>query len=133
MHPDPESVSIQLTRMEGVLNNVSEKVSSVIVRVDRHEDSIRRLQSATQQLKSDAVASELTKIATAKALAEAAAAAAAVAAAEVAKTDAAYAAARAEQLAGEQRWTPRSRFYAALLSLTSAGAALITIYKLTGH
>jgi hypothetical protein len=106
----PESMIVQLTRMEGVLNSVSEKVGDLRGRVDRHETDISELKRTTQQLSSDAIAKDLTVIATAKALSEAKEAADAASRAEVAKAD--------------RTWTPMTRLFAA----TTAVAAILAAY-----
>jgi hypothetical protein len=73
-----EPTPVQLTRMEGVLNLVLERVANVNTRVDRHEreitenrDDIAQLQSLTQTLKEGADADKKTAVALALALKEA--------------------------------------------------------------
>jgi len=48
-----ESMEVTLTRMEGKLDGVAEKVGDLRVEVTQHRGEIRQLQSTTQQLESD--------------------------------------------------------------------------------
>jgi hypothetical protein len=73
-----EPTPVQLTRMEGVLNLVLERVVNVNGRVDKHEreitenrDDIAQLKSLTQTLKEGADADKKTAVALALALKEA--------------------------------------------------------------
>ena len=50
---EAESMAITLTRMEGKLDGVVEKVSDLRAEVTQHRGEIRSLQSTTQQLESD--------------------------------------------------------------------------------
>lgn len=69
--PQPESISVQMTRMEGILNLVADRVSSLISRVDRHEGELGELKSLTQTLREGADADKKTAVALALALKEA--------------------------------------------------------------
>jgi TolA-binding protein len=113
IQPD-NSMMVQLTRMEGILNNVNEKVGDLKGRVDRHEQDINMLKADTQQLRSDAVAKDLTVIATAKALSEA--------------KEAADAAGRAEVAQSERRWSPFARTMTVVATGAAFCAALATLY-----
>ena len=66
-----EPTPVQLTRMEGVLNLVAERVSNTMKVVEQHSEDIGVLKSATQRLTDQAVARDATAIALAAALKEA--------------------------------------------------------------
>jgi chromosome segregation ATPase len=100
--------------MEGVLNNVAEKVSEIRSRLDRHEKDISDLKLTTQQLASDAIAKDLTVIATAKALSEA--------------KEAADAAAQSEVQRSNSRWTPLERLSTGLGAVAAIIIASVTTY-----
>jgi hypothetical protein len=111
---------VQLTRMEGVLNAVAEKVGDLRGHVDRHEVEISALQLTTQQLASDARAKDLTVLATAKALADA-------------KT-ASDAAARAESDKADAAWSPTMRVLSVIGGFAAlAGVVLAAYLAGTGH
>ena len=103
-----ESVSVQLTRMEGVLNLVGYKVTDLVIRVDRHERDLGELKLSTQQLAADAVARDATVAATAKALREA--------------KEAQDATARAEVSKSERTWSPFTKIFATIAAVATIWA-----------
>ena len=105
-----EPTPVQLTRMEGVLNLVLERVVNVNARVDKHEreiienrDDISDLKAMTQTLKEGADADKKTAVALALALKEAD---------ETRRTK------------SEQSWSPVTRLFAVLTTI----AALLSVY-----
>ena len=66
-----ESIPVQLTRMEGVLNLVNSKVDDVRNRVEKHEGEISVLKAGVQSLQEGTVASDKATVALALALKEA--------------------------------------------------------------
>lgn len=105
-----EPTPVQLTRMEGVLNLVAERISNLGGRVDSHENQIgtiksdvSELKSQTQTLKEGADADKKTAVALALALKEAD---------ETRRTKT------------EQTWTPVQR----ISVVVAAVASLIAIY-----
>lgn len=113
-----EPTPVQLTRMEGVLNLVAERIANVSgrlektdARVDRHEEELSRLKLSTQQLGADAIARDATVAATAKALREA--------------KEAQDAATNAETSKSERSWSPVAK--ASVLIAT-----LATLWSLFG-
>ena len=66
-----ESTPVQLTRIEGVINLVADRVGGLITRVDRHDSEIGELKSQTQTLREQAVAGAEKAVALATALKEA--------------------------------------------------------------
>jgi hypothetical protein len=111
--PVPESVPVQLTRMEGKLDLVQQRMNDLVPRVDRHEGEIANLQLETQRLALEAKARDETAIALATALRDAKDTQEAAARAEAAK-DAAK---------DSQRWSPVQR-------LALASAAILGILQL---
>ncbi|WP_162942673.1 hypothetical protein [Cryobacterium soli] len=65
------SVWIMLTRMEGTLNLVADRVANTIRVVETHSEDIGVLKSTTQRLSEQAVARDATALALAAALKEA--------------------------------------------------------------
>ena len=102
-------MAITLTRMEGKLDSVVEKVSDLRTEVTQHRIEISELKSTTQQLQSDMKGAE-----TARALA-----ATAVRNADEARV----AAAKAQVDNSTQQWTPIQRLFATLGGM----AALVSI------
>ncbi len=111
-----ESVPVMLTRMEGKLDNVVEKVSDLRAEVTLHRGQIVELQSRTQQIQSDLVSAEQAAVRAAAAVREA--------------DEARVAAAKAEVDSSTRRWTPWQRFFAivgTVVTVTSFLAYLWTI------
>ena len=104
---EPEPISLQMTRMEGVLNLVADRVSGLIFRVDRHETELAELKSLTQTLREGADADKKTAVALALALKEAD---------ETRRTKDNY------------MWTPFGRFIAALGTIATI-AGLLLAYR----
>jgi peptidoglycan hydrolase CwlO-like protein len=86
----PESMPVQLTRMEGKLDRITDRVDDLRSRVDSHEVSIDNLKSQTQSLKEGAEASKETAVALALALKDAKETQEATARAEAAKSDSSW-------------------------------------------
>jgi chromosome segregation ATPase len=111
---EAEAMAITLTRMEGKLDSVVEKVSDLRAEVTQHRGEIRALQSVTQQLESDMKGAEEAR---------------ALAAGAVKDADAARVAqAKALVDNSTQRWTPVQRFYATLIALAAVGAIIYYLY-----
>ena len=66
-----EAIPVQLTRMEGVLNLVLERTTTLALRMERVEERAAELESATQRLELDAAARDKTAVALALALKDA--------------------------------------------------------------
>jgi len=66
-----EFLTVQLTRMEGVLNGVADKVSDLRTEVMAHRADISELKSATQTLREGFAAAEAKAVALAAALKDA--------------------------------------------------------------
>jgi hypothetical protein len=98
-----EPTPVQLTRMEGVLNLVAERVSNTMKVVEQHSEDIGVLKSTTQRLTDQAVARDATAIALAAALKEAE---------ETRRTKA------------EQSWSPITRLFAVLTAI----ATIVGVY-----
>lgn len=111
---EAESMAITLTRMEGKLDSVVEKVSDLRTEVTQHRADITELKSKTQQIQSDMQGAEARVLA----------AATAVKAAE----DARMALMKAESDASVRRWTPVQRLYATLGGLA---AVAVIVYNFT--
>jgi len=69
--PAPESMHVQLTRMEGVLNLVLERTGNLDARMDKVEARTSSLEAATQRLDLESEARDRTAVALALALKEA--------------------------------------------------------------
>jgi len=106
-----ESMAITLTRMEGKLDGVVEKVSDLRAEVTQHRGQLYILEAKTQQLASDARGAEETRIATANAVKQA--------------DEARVAAAKAQVDNSTQRWTPAMRLYATLGALAAVVAIIV--------
>lgn len=108
-----ESEAVTLARMEGKFDNLTEKVGGIVGTVAE----LRRVQDKhtldIAQLRSDAIAKDLTVIATAKALSEA--------------KEAADATSRAEITKSERAWSPLAKLMAVIASLTGIVIALTGI------
>ena len=101
-----ESLSVQLTRMEGKIDLLTYKLTTLDSRVDKHEHEIGVLKSDSQRLSEQAVARDATAVALAAALKEA-------------ETN------RREK--SEQTWTPFQRGIALLGGLVTL-AALVSFF-----
>jgi len=111
---EAESVSVSLARMEGKLDLVSDRVSGLITRVDRHESDIGALKSLTQTLKEGAVADREKAEALALALKEAKEAVEATALQEANK---ATVKAREEKDKAALGWSPVTKLFAIVAAL----------------
>jgi predicted nucleic acid-binding Zn-ribbon protein len=107
---EAEAMAITLTRMEGKLDSVVEKVSDLRAEVTQHRGEIRHLQSVTQQLESDMKGAEEARSLAASAVRDADAARVAQAKALVDNST--------------QRWTPVGRFYATIAALAAVAGIL---------
>ncbi len=112
--PAAEPTAVVLARMEGKLDGIDYKVGDLLSRVSRNETDISTLQSLTQQLKSDAIAKDLTVIATAKALSEA--------------KEAADAAERSRLAQSEHAWSPLMRTSATVVALSTIAGTITAVY-----
>lgn len=101
-----DTVPVLLARIEGTLGNVLEKVSSLIVRVDRTEMHMGQIQLDVQRLDLEAKASAATVTATAKALREA--------------KEAQDATSRAETVKADRAWSPVTKVFAFTAFLATA-------------
>jgi len=112
-----ESMPVQLTRMEGILNRVADRVSDLRVRVGQHDTDIGNLKSLTQSLKEGAIASTEKAEALALALKEAKEA---VEATALQESNKAATAAREKTDRDALGWSPVTKVFA-------VGAALAVI------
>ncbi|MBI4900895.1 MAG: hypothetical protein HY829_10510 [Actinobacteria bacterium] len=112
-------MAITLTRMEGKLDSVVEKVSDLRTEVTQHRADITALKSTTQQIQSDMQGAEAARVL----------AAAAVKAAEEAR----MALVQAETAASVQRWTPVQRLYATLGACAALVAIVYYVVTFTHH
>jgi len=103
-----ESTPVQLTRMEGILNVVLERTSTLTRRMDDAEERCRQLETVTQRLDLDALARDKTAVALALALKEA--------------KEAVEATARLKGAEAAQTWSPFARFGAVIGSLVAIGS-----------
>ena len=109
--PDPsEPVIIQLTRMEGKLDRVGDRVDDLRHRVDAHDGEIGTLKSKTQSLSEGALAAEKTALALAVALKDAKEATEATARLEADKFAVAEREAQTKAALG---WSPVTKVFAA--------------------
>ena len=113
---EAETVAVTLTRMEGTLNGVAEKVGELRVQVNQQGQQIIALEAKTQQLSSDARAAEATRVATQMAV--------------KAANEARASAEKAQADRDAQRWTPVKRFYATLAALSALATVITAIYYL---
>ena len=121
-----EPMPVQLTRMEGVLNQVADRVSDLRGRVDSHETWIGELKSLTQTLKEGAVADREKAEALALALKEAKEA---VESTALQESNKAAAAERENASRAALGWSPVTRVFA----VATAGFAVLNIWQvLTG-
>lgn len=121
-----ESSAVQLTRMEGKLDRVADRVNDLRGRVDRHETEIGDLKSLTQTLKEGAKASADKAEALALALKEAKEAVDATALQEANK---AATVAREKTDRDALGWSPIARLFAVF----AAVLAVVLVYQaLTG-
>jgi predicted nucleic acid-binding Zn-ribbon protein len=114
---EAEAMAITLTRMEGKLDSVVEKVSDLRAEVTLHRGEIRALQSVTQQLESDMKGAEEARTL----------AAAAVKAADEARV----AMAKAAVDNSTQQWTPFQRLFAVFIGLAALATIAFSIYMMT--
>lgn len=105
-----DTTSIQLTRMEGVLNLINHQLGEITHQLGRHENRIGTLELSVQRLGDAAAADKLTVEQTAKALKDA--------------KEAADATARAELQKSEQSWSPVTR----ILGVTVVFLAILSFY-----
>lgn len=117
-----ESSAVQLTRMEGKLDRVVDRVSDLRGRVDSHEAKIDTLQSQTQSLREGFDASEGKAVALALALKEAKEAQEATVHTEATKAASAAREAAARSALG---WSPITRLFA----VVAAVLTVIVIYQ----
>ena len=121
-----ESNTVQLTRMEGKLDRVADRVSDLRGRVDRHDGEIDLLKSQTQSLREGFDASEGKAVALALALKEAKEAQEATGRTEASKAALAEREAAARSALG---WSPITRLFA----VVAAGLAAVALWQaLTG-
>lgn len=85
-----DSTTVQLTRMEGVLNLINHQLDEIIRRVDGHESRIAVIELSVQRLGDAAVADKLTVEQTARALKDAKEATEAQARSELQKAETAF-------------------------------------------
>ena len=109
-----ESMEVTLTRMEGKLDGVAEKVGDLRVEVTQHRGEIRALQSTTQQLESDMKGAEEARGLAALAVKNA--------------DEARVAAAKAQVDNTAQQWTPYAKMYATFGALAAIAG---TVYYVT--
>ena len=102
----PDSMPVQLARMEGTLNLVADRVSGLSGRVDKHEVDIAELKSHTQALAGDAKAEAVKAIALAAALKEAD---------------------EARRQKSEQTWSPFAKSMAALAAFVGLVSLMIQL------
>lgn len=117
--PAAESLPVQLTRMEGVLNRIADRVSDLRGRVDQHETEIATLKSLTQSLKEGAEASKETAVALALALKDA--------------KETQEATARAERVKDDTAWSPASKLIASIGVIVSVVAVLWAVLASLPH
>ena len=126
-NPGTGTPSVQLTRMEGVLNLVSYKVTGMQLRVDRHEEDIASVKSRTQRLEDGFKASNEKAEALALALKEAKEAVEATALSESNKAQAAQRESAARAALG---WSPITKLFA----IAAAALVVVNIWQaLTGN
>jgi len=114
---EAEAMAITLTRMEGKLDSVNEKVGDLRTEVTQHRGEIAQLQSTTQQLKSDMKGAEEARVLSA----------AAVKAADEARV----ATAKAVVDNSTQRWTPFQRTFAVVVAMAALASILFYFYSMT--
>jgi septal ring factor EnvC (AmiA/AmiB activator) len=112
---EAESMAVTLTRMEGKLDNVMEKVGDLRTEVTQHRLEISQLQSTTQQIESNMKSAETARIAAAVAV--------------KADNEARVAAAKAQVDNSTQQWTPVQRLLAVFAGL--AAIATVVFYLWT--
>ena len=112
--PEHESMVVQLTRMEGKLDRVADRVSDLRHRVDAHDGEIGGLKSLTQSLSEGATAAEKPAVALAVALKDAKETAEAASRAEVSKAATAAQDKAARDALG---WSPITRVFAVVAAL----------------
>jgi len=118
MEAEPErSLIVALTRVEGKLDRIGDKVGDLRTSADRHRIEIDLLKSLTQTLQEGAAASKETAVALALALKDAKETQEATARAEITKST---------QVAAEsdRSWIPYARMLAVVLALV----AIATFY-----
>ena len=111
---EAESMAITLTRMEGKLDGVVEKVSDLRAEVTQHRGEIRSLQSVTQQLESDMKGADEARGLAALAVKNA--------------DEARVAAAKAQVDNTTNKWSPALRLAVVFGSVFSVLVVTITLY-----
>ena len=111
---EAEAMAITLTRMEGKLDGVVEKVSDLRAEVTQHRGEIRSLQSTTQQLESDMKGAEEARGLAALAVKNA--------------DEARVAAAKAQVDNTTNKWSPALRLAVVFGSVFSVLVVTITLY-----
>lgn len=106
LHPS-ESVAVQLTRMEGKLDRVADRVDDLRTRVDVHDGELTFLKSTTQRLDEQATARDAKAVALAAALKEAE---------------------ETRRQKSEQSWSPWQKLLAGLGTLATVGAFVVALY-----
>lgn len=119
-----ESVIIKLTRMEGKLDNLTEKIKEMHPRVEKNTNEIGQLGLRTQSLEDGSVASVRTAEALAKALREAKETAEGAAAAEITKTTMEKDATTAAAALG---WSPITKLFAVIAAFGVGYAIFLSI------
>jgi hypothetical protein len=110
-------MAVTLTRMEGKLDSVNEKVTDLRAEVTQHRADIVGLKSVTQQLQSDMRGAEDARLA-------------AIAAVK-ADADARLAIVNAQAFTSAQKWTPWQRFFVILGATVGAlGSMTAVVYYL---
>lgn len=122
----PESVMVKLTRMEGKLDNLHDRISDIRPRVDRHDKEIGDLRLKVQALKQGATASAHTAEALAKALREAKEATEATARAEITKLARST---QEEERRAALGWSPVTKVFAVAAALLTA---IVILQQLMG-
>jgi hypothetical protein len=105
LDPIPEPSSVQLTRMEGVLNLINHQLGELVRRVNNQEERLGTVELKVQRLADAAIADKLTVKQTADALRDA--------------KEATEAQARAEALKADQTWTPITRVFAVATTIST--------------
>ena len=111
---EAEAMMVTLTRMEGKLDNVVDKVSDLRAASIRNRADIDKLQSGQQQLESDMKGAEETRLATALAVKTA--------------DEARVAAAKAQVDSSDRKWSPALRLAVIFGSLFTGLMVVVAFY-----
>lgn len=103
--PEDESVLVQLVRLDGKLDRITDKVVEVRINSDRNQIDIGALKSLTQTLQEGAAASKETAVALALALKDAKETQEATARAEIAKSN--------------KTWSPYAKVITVIVAMVS--------------